>query len=499
MQSMLKTLLSYQLVIKGELTMCRKLCFLFITCIFFLSTHAAAQELTVITEEYPPINFLEKGIITGSSAEVVREVLRRLNLPDNITILPWVRGYNLLKSRPNVVLFSTTRTKERERLFHWIGPLCTARNGFYKIKGSAVRINSLEDAKRVGSIATYKEDFREQLLKSLGFKNLDSSKSAKSNLKKLMSGRVDLWISDSLGMPSIAQRSGVDPSDLELVFTINEVNDYIAISKETSKEIVKMWRATLQAMKDDGTFYRISKKWLPENCIPNLSSRISDESTLSVPLKIYTEDSPPANYSDNGKPAGMSVKIVREILNRLNKKVNIEIVPWARGYSIALTRPNVALFSTTRLPQREDLFKWVGPLYTQMWGFYAKKGSGLQIDSLEEAKKVPSIGTYLNDAKEQFLKKRGFTNLITANKNISNIKHLINGDIDLWVSSDLNMPYLAGQAGVSPEQLEVVCAFRSVENYIAFSNKTSDAVVAAWQKTLDEMKRVGFYSRLVSR
>jgi len=478
--------------------MCRKLCFLFIICNVLLSIPATAQELTIITEEYPPVNFRDEGIVTGSSAEVVREILRRLNLPDNISILPWVRGYYLLKSKPNVVLFSTTRTKERESLFHWVGPLCTARNGFYKRKGSAIRINSLEDAKRVGSIATYKEDFREQMLKTLGFTNLDSSKSATSNLKKLMSGRVDLWITDSLGMPSIAERAGVDPTDLELMFTINEVSDFIAISKRTSKEIVKMWQATLQAMKDDGTFYRISKKWLPESCIPNLPSAISDESIQSVPLKIYTEDSPPANYLKNGKPAGMSVEIVREILKRLGKKVNIEIVPWARGYSIALTRPNVALFSTTRLPQREKLFKWVGPLYTQMWGFYAKKGSGLQIDSLEEAKKVTSIGTYLNDAKEQFLKKRGFANLITTNKNISNIKHLMKGDIDLWVSSDLNMPYLAGQAGVSPEQLEVVYAFRSVENYIAFSNKTPDAVVAAWQKTLDEIKRDGTYSRLIS-
>jgi polar amino acid transport system substrate-binding protein len=122
----------------------------------------------------------------------------------------------------------------------------------------------------------------------------------------------------------------------------------------------------------------------------------------------------------------------------------------------------------------------------------------LQIDSLEEAKKVTRIGTYLNDAKEQFLKKRGFANLITTNKNISNIRHLMKGDIDLWVSSDLNMPYLAGQAGVSPEQLEVVYAFRSVKNFIAFSSKTPDAVVAAWQKTLDEMKRDGTYSRLAS-
>lgn len=471
----------------------------FVICSLLLSIPSVGQELQIFTEEYPPINYLEEGGITGSSVNVVREMLRRLNQPDNIKMLSWARGYNLLMTKPNVVLFSTARTKERENLFHWVGPLCIGRNGFYRKQGSGVRIDSLEDAKKVGSIATYKDDVREQMLISWGFTNLDSSKSAKSNLKKLMSGRVDLWFYDSIGMLSVAEQVGVRPTDLELVLPVDEASAYIAFSKQTSKEIVTKWQTTLQAMKDDGVFYAISKKWLPENCLPDLQPVALNESIHSLPLKIFTEDSPPANYSKNGKPAGMSVEIVREILNRLGEKVEIEIVPWARGYSIALSRPNVALFSTTRLPQREKLFKWVGPIYTQQWGFYSKKGSGLQINSLDEAKKVNSIGTYLNDAKEQFLKKKGFVNLITTNKNINNIRHLLKGDIDLWVSSDFNMPYLAWQAGINPDQLELAFSFRNVENYIAFSSNTPDAVITAWQLALDAIKREGTYVRLIKK
>ena len=473
--------------------------FVIVVCNLFWTVSATAQEMTIITEEYPPLNFTEDGNITGASTEIVKEILRRLKQPDNIKVLPWARGYNLSKTEPNVILFSTTRTKEREDQFYWVGPISTARNGFYAKKGNALRINSLEDAKKVGSIATYTADAREQLLKAWGFTNLDSSKSAASNLKKLMSGRVDLWIYDNLGLPSVLKRAGVDPSDVELVFAIDQVDLYIAISKRTSKETVKMWQASLQAMKDDGSFYKISKKWLPASCIPGLKPAMLAQSNLSIPLKIYTEDSPPVNYLKNGKPAGMSVEIVQEILKRLNKKVNIDVVPWARGYKLALTKPNVALFSTTRLPQRENLFKWVGPLYTQKWGFYAKKGAKLRINSLEDAKGVDSIGTYLNDAKEQFLKKKGFTNLMTANKNVSNIRHLMKGNIDLWVSSDLNMPHLARQAGVDPGQIELAYAFRSVNNYIAFSKMTPDDIVTAWQQTLSELKRDGTYSRIVSK
>jgi len=491
--------LPIHLLQKKEVTVKRVLISVLFISYLLLSIPATAQDMMILTEEYPPLSHSKEGRLTGSSVEVVREILRRLNQPDKIEVLPWARAYNLLKTRPNVVLFSTTRIKEREDLFHWVGPLCIARNGFYRKKGSAIRIDSLEDAKRVASIATYKEDAREHLLKSWGFANLDSSKSAKSNLKKLMSGRVDLWFYDNLGMPSVAKQAGVDPEDLELALAVDEVSLHIAISKQTSKATVIKWQKTLQSMKEDGTFYSISKKWLPENSIPFYRPGVEKESSRSFPLKIYTEDSPPGNYALNGKPAGMAVEIVREILKRLGEDADIEIVPWARGYRIALSRPNIALFSTTRLPQREKLFKWVGPLYIQQWGFYAKKGSGLKLNSFDEAKKVKRIGVYLNDAKGQFLKKNGFVNLITTKKNISNIKHLINGDIDLWVSSDFNMPYLARQAGVDPDQLELVLPFRSVKNYIAFSNRTPDSVIAAWQKTFDTIKADGTYARLANK
>jgi L-asparagine transporter-like permease len=40
----------------------------------------------------------------------------------------------------------------------------------------------------------------------------------------------------------------------------------------------------------------------------------------------------------------------------------IRLVPWARGYSIALSKPNVVLFATLRTEQRKGLFQWVGLL-----------------------------------------------------------------------------------------------------------------------------------------
>jgi polar amino acid transport system substrate-binding protein len=466
--------------------------------LIFAGGSVPAQEMMVLTEESPPFNFIRFGEITGSSTQVVREILRRIGQPDNIQMLPWARSYKLLQTLPNVALFSTTRTPEREDQFFWIGPLFTVHYGFYAKQGSGIVLNSLEDAKRVRSIATYKDDVKEQLLKSLGFTNLDSSNSPVSNLKKLLSGRVDLWLFDNLGMSDVARQLDVDPAGLELVLPFKSYQAYVAISRQTSHELVGRWQAALQGMVQDGTFLDISRRWLPEESIPDFKSTTEYAAGASV-VTLYTENSPPTSFMRDGKPAGFAVDIVRDILRRIKQPDTISVVPWSRGYTLAQKAPNVALFSTTRLKQREKLFQWVGPLYTQTWAFYGRKGSGIRIRSLKAAKTIGRIGVYLKDAKAQYLESKGFQNLVIANRNISNIRHLMRGKIDLWVSSDFNMPYQVQQAGFDPSELELVYAFRKVSNYIAFSLDTPQAVIQEWQQGLEALKKDGNYMQIADK
>ena len=463
-----------------------------------LAGAARAQEMKVFTEEAPPSNFTREGALTGSSTEVVREILRRLEQPDNIQVLPWARSYKRLQNEPHVALFTTTRTPEREDQFQWVGPLFTVHFGFYARQGHGLQISSMEDAKAVGSIATYKDDVREQLLASMGFTNLDSSKSLASNLKKLMTGRVDLGLFTNMGISDLARQQGVDPSELELVLPFRSYQCYIAISRQTPKAVVERWQATLDAMVQDGSFFSISRRWLPMNSIPGFSVAVPD-TAVTPALKIYTEDSPPGSYVQDGRPTGYAVDVVREILHRLKQPDTIAVVPWSRGYALARNSPGVALFSTTRLAQREKQFHWVGPLYSQTWAFFSRKGAGIRLASIEQAKKVKRIGTYLKDAKAQYLQAEGFDNLVSANRNLSNIRHLVDGKLDLWVSSDFNMPYLVRQAGFEPGDFEQVYAFRNVSNYIAFSNDTPLAVIHDWQRCLEGIKQDGTYAQIASK
>lgn len=470
---------------------------LFFISLVFSMPSLAADSLIILTEESPPFNFTQKGKLTGVATQVVQEITRRLGIEDNIEVVPWARGYKRLCTEPNVVLFSTARTPEREALFHWVGPIYSFRLGFYARKADVRHIGSMEEAKKAGAIATYRADYREQILNSLGFTNLDSSNSLLSCVRKLMSGRVDLWFSDNIGTPRIASEAGVDPADFEEVFTYSQNSSYIAFSKQTSLAVVKRWQKTLDEMKEDGTFWWLARKWLPEDAIT--MPEPSPQNDVSFVLNLYTEDSPPSSYKENNQFKGLSVEIVQEILRRIGRSDAISMVPWARGYKLAQADADTAIFSTTRLPQRESLFSWVGPLYQHRWGFYRWKGSGVQAGGLEAAKRVPRIGTYLQDAKMLYLQGQGFDNLVSTNQNLNNLKHLQQGNIDLWVSSDFNMPFLAREADVSPEQLELTYAFHTVDNYIAFSTTTSPHVVRLWQAVLDEMKSDGSYQEICHR
>jgi ABC-type amino acid transport substrate-binding protein len=217
-------------------------------------------------------------------------------------------------------------------------------------------------------------------------------------------------------------------------------------------------------------------------------------------LRIITEDFPPFNYPGaDGKAAGLSTDVVHDILARLNQTAVIEILPWSEGYSIALAGPRVVLYSTVRTDDREHLFRWVGPVAANDYTLYARKGSGLQITSLEAAKKAGLIGVVKDDARHQFLLENGFDNILTCSRDTGCLRNLTAGTTDLWLGSSVNSAEIARTAGIDPSALEALYTIRTVPLYIAFSKDTADSVVAAWQDALDAMKRDGTYDAILKK
>jgi len=198
----------------------------------------------------------------------------------------------------------------------------------------------------------------------------------------------------------------------------------------------------------------------------------------------------------DGKLTGRTVELMREAMRRMELDLPIKVLPWARAYQMALSGPEVGLFATTRTAEREELFKWAGPLTRLQWVFYAKKGGGLTINSLEDAKNVARIGTYRSDAREQFLQRQGFTNLNSVNDQVTNLRKLMLGRVDLVAGTNFGTYGIARKANIDPEEIEVVFAFRTMDLYLAFSLDVPDKEVARWNRTFEAMHDDGAFRRI---
>lgn len=239
-----------------------KILYLVMAVIFFASGHLAhTAELTILTENLPPLNYVDNGVLVGPSVEIVKEIQRRVGSHKLIKVYPWARAYKMALEDENVVLFGMTYTKVRHDKFKWVGPLATKRDILVAKKGSGIKINNLEDAKKVNRIGTLRDDTRERLLKSQGFTNLEPVSDEQKNAKKLVLGRINLWTYKIPGLRTVCDLAGVDYSEFEEVYHLRKIDLMIAFSKKTSDAIVEQWRNAFNEMEADETIMQIRKKW----------------------------------------------------------------------------------------------------------------------------------------------------------------------------------------------------------------------------------------------
>jgi len=220
-------------------------------------------------------------------------------------------------------------------------------------------------------------------------------------------------------------------------------------------------------------------------------------------LVLLTENFPPYNMAKNGKNFaqgeninGIAVDIVREIFKRADITYSLTLrFPWERIYKLALEKPGYGVFVMARLPDRETLFKWVGPLGPDDWIMLAKADSKITLETLEDARQY-KIGAYKGDAIAETLAKQGLSPIVVL-RDQDNAKKLVNGQIDLWATGDPAGRYLARQEGVNG--LKTVLRFNSAELYLALNKDVPDELVVRLQAALDQLRKEGKVDEIMAR
>lgn len=202
----------------------------------------------------------------GASVDLAAELSKRIPYQTSLEEMPWARAFQETISKPNVVLLSLLKTKQREADFQWLGQYHQVRASLVRLsQRSDIQPNSLEEAKqyRVGTIRGYgSADY----LQSKGFeefKNLVLLPGTTQLWPMLYEKRIDMvlanLVSDRYEIASI----GLDPTKIQEALELSDLtlDLQIATGLKTSPEVTNAIQNAILNMKQDGVFAEILQKW----------------------------------------------------------------------------------------------------------------------------------------------------------------------------------------------------------------------------------------------
>jgi polar amino acid transport system substrate-binding protein len=219
---------------------------------------------------------------------------------------------------------------------------------------------------------------------------------------------------------------------------------------------------------------------------------------VTPPLTVYTEESAVTRLADGGI-SGFFVELMREMLRRAHLDVEIQVVPWKRGYVEAQDQANVLLFPTAYIPERKDLFHWLDPVFRVRWIFYSKRGDPLHLESLDGARQVKGIAVYREDVRHQYLRWLGFSNLVVVDSTAQGWRMLLQGRVALLAASDASVSETDYAERLDRSTLAPALTLAESVLHPVFSLDTDPALVRACDKALKSMFADGTYERIFRR
>ena len=185
---------------------------------------------------------------------------------------------------------------------------------------------------------------------------------------------------------------------------------------------------------------------------------------------------------------GFATEKIRAIMERVGIDYDIEMLPWKRAYLLAQSQPDTCVYSTTRVPDREAMFKWIGPTHENDWTLFGRADRNYRITSIEDARKY-RIGTYNGDVRSDALIAQGFI-VDTVQDKLANPRKLLVNRIDLWASSVRVGTAIVAENGWGGQIIPVL-TFKRTELYLACNLSVPDALVVRMNAALRAMNSEG--------
>lgn len=226
-----------------------------LACLVVLPAKARSdlRDLAFYTETYPPANFLHNNQISGYAVDMLLEASELVGEPvslKQVTLQPWARSYRTVLTEKNAVLFSTTRSEHREKLFKWVGPIAGIKVVVLARKDANIKIDHVMDMANY-KIGVIRDDIGEQSLLSLGLPRDSMQEASYVTIlaEQLKKKRIDLLVYSQRAAFWWSKQADIDPNLFEPVYLIRQGKTYFAFNKDTDSEYVEKLQRGMEMLK----------------------------------------------------------------------------------------------------------------------------------------------------------------------------------------------------------------------------------------------------------
>ena len=221
----------------------------------------------------------------------------------------------------------------------------------------------------------------------------------------------------------------------------------------------------------------------------------NDPQDYSAHIKAFTyltENFPPFNFMVEGVIYGASVDVLMALFIKMGlnpDEMVMELTEWDVAYDQTLYQKNTMLFSMVRIPAREILFKWVGPIAPLKNCIISLKSNHVVINSSTDLQNY-TIGVVTGYADIDILLGEGVpaANLVESPDVPAMYDNLIDGIVDCIAYTEISHPLIVSSFGYDSTLFEIPYVTKVAQLYYAFNTSTPDNLINYFQANLDQLK-----------
>lgn len=241
---------------------------LLLACALAATGGVWADTFKLVTFEYPPYEYTENGEVKGMAVDIVREAFKLMNHEASIEVLPWPRCQVLFERGEVDGIFTFFQNDERQAFTLFSKEIVVTQTiALWTLKNTAIEFNGdLTRLQPYNFGITPKTSYGERFDTAVKYELLrtEAAHSIESNIRKLVNGRIDIWVSNRDGAHHELKRLGLIGLVRELKHPIQVVPAFMGFSKLRNHTALRdAFDQALATLKRTGAYDAIVGKYAP--------------------------------------------------------------------------------------------------------------------------------------------------------------------------------------------------------------------------------------------